>query len=260
MLPGPLDQPAPAGRPTSAVSSSSDLLLGASGRARSRRCRRAIDGSSIWLDGVDDLPGAALLQDRGDQRLVLLGQLVRRARRRRGGVDHRCASTHSAAPGPVVPVPMRARATPRTTARGLAAGQPAHLLDDAQRADRGVSARRAGARAAPRGLLSPARTSLTRRRSAARTSVVGQVQRHDHARAARPRRRAAAPGGSRSHSSELQGLSHTHSSNGSPQMFPRLSVFAVSDRNGVIKAAKRRLPPPSPLRPHVLARPRRPQG
>ena len=72
------------------------------------------------LDRVDDLPGAALLEHRGHQGLVLAGELP--GRPAGAGSSIGVASTHSAAPGPGTPEPMRARAVPRITAAGSPLG------------------------------------------------------------------------------------------------------------------------------------------
>ena len=90
------------------------------------------------LQDVDDLPGAALLQDRRGQAAVLAGQLLGA---RRGGrlVLHRGLDPEGGARSD------RAGADPDPGQAadhrgGLAAGQPADLLHVTERADRGVLA------------------------------------------------------------------------------------------------------------------------
>ena len=60
------------------------------------------------------------------------------------------ACTQSAAPAPDTPVPIRTRCRPRTTAAGLAVGQPADLLDHREQAVGAVGAVDAGDEQQPR--------------------------------------------------------------------------------------------------------------
>ena len=100
------------------------------------------------LQDVDDLPGAALLQDRGGEAAVLAGQLVRTRRGVRLG-DLRAVDPQGRAGAD------RADADPdpgqaADHGGGLAARQPADLLDHAERADRGVLAVQPGHQQHPR--------------------------------------------------------------------------------------------------------------
>ena len=176
-----------------------------------------------------------------------------RAARRpaRSGSGSSVASTQSAAPGPVVPVPIRARSVPRTTAAcspprsrptcsitptraeaGVLAVQPGHQ----QHLGAGVGVGRRPARPRPR----PAPRS--------RTSAPGPP-----CRAAPPRRPAEAseaPTSQRSQqtqpfSSSLamaqRNLSRTHSTSVATALFPAgRSLSASSSRTGVASAAPAR--------------------
>ena len=99
-------------------------------------------GVGDLLDGVDDLPGAALLQDADDQGLVLLGQLGRPAGDRavldRGDL-HPQRRTRSGHAGPDLRAALAAH-------HGglLPVGEPADLLEDGDRAHGGVPAVEAG--------------------------------------------------------------------------------------------------------------------
>jgi hypothetical protein len=99
-------------------------------------------GVGDLLDGVHDLPGAPLLQDADDQRLVLLGQLLGPAGRGRvldGGDLH---PEGGAGPGHAGP---DLRAALAADDRGaLPAGEPADLLEDGDRADGRVPAVQSG--------------------------------------------------------------------------------------------------------------------
>ena len=94
-------------------------------------------------DRVDDLPGAAPLEEGDDQAAVLLGPV--RAVSSAAGAARRSTSTHRAEPGPVTPAPIRTRWTTRTIA-AAAAGQPPDLLDDGLHADTRPATVETGAR------------------------------------------------------------------------------------------------------------------
>ena len=135
------------------------------------------------------------------------------------------ASTHSAAPGPVTPVPIRARAVPRTTAAGLAAGQPADLLDHGDRADAREPASASRGTSSTRAFVSE-RMPGTCRDGIRAASMAAPTSGCDVSSG------TTIPGSTTSSSTGstgsvsvslidgLQSLSHTHSRKKSPDKFP----------------------------------------
>lgn len=132
------------------------------------------------LDAVDDLPGAALAQPAGGQRLVFRDEFGHRAgqgigdRLLDGGALH---PERGPGPGSAGTDPHPAQAPDQRA--GIAVGQPPDLLDPPERADRGVLPVDAGHKQHPRfvtrgggGLCGLHRCPYVR---------VGQVQRHHHA-------------------------------------------------------------------------------
>ncbi len=116
------------------------LLLGAQERRVAGVVRELRDVLDL-LDAVHDLPGAALLEPVGGQRLVLLDQLGDRAGQ---GVGHRLVDGGALHPqrGPGTGG-ARADPHPAETAderAGVAVGQPPDLFDAAQHADARVGA------------------------------------------------------------------------------------------------------------------------
>jgi hypothetical protein len=94
------------------------------------------------LDVVDHLPRTALLQDRHDERLVLLGQLEHAAGGR--GVVDRLGLDPQGGAGTGHARPDAGADIPADHGGLLPAGEPAHLLEDRDGAHRGVAAVEAG--------------------------------------------------------------------------------------------------------------------
>ncbi|MBB3732586.1 hypothetical protein FHR33_008446 [Nonomuraea dietziae] len=179
------------------------------------------------VDLVDHLPRAALLQDGRGQGLVLLGQFLRpltdldgvdREHLHPQGRARACRAL--ADPGPV---------DATDDGGGLTPGEPSDLLHHGLDADGAVSAVDPGNEEHPR---------LVETRSLSRVDRspdlgVGQVQRDHHAR----QDHLVVEWQDREDQAlthlNSKGLSYTDSINESPPMFPKLLMFAHSDRNDV---------------------------
>ena len=137
------------------------------------------------LDHVDDLPRAALLQDPGDQGLVLLGQLVG-PRAAAGLLDHRALDPERGTRTRGARADLHPGDTADERTR-LPAGKPAHLLDRSQGPHAGQTAvRQARHEQHPRPRLGTHARNLPRRhpRRVDRGAdlCLRRLQRHHHPR------------------------------------------------------------------------------
>ncbi len=99
------------------------------------------------LDAVDQLPGAALLEHRHHEALVLAGQLLRALVR--SDVGHDRDLNPEGAAGAGGPGADAGAGHPAHQRAGFTAGETADLFHDADRADGGVAAVQPAARAGP---------------------------------------------------------------------------------------------------------------